>query len=98
MNDKLLTTREVAQLLRISDKEVIDMAAAGKIPNFKVAKEFLRFKREDVLSVKDSIKKHLGHDRVPQRNVRFKEFIYFNDFYLVCSALIVVLLAIIFRG
>ena len=50
MGEKLLTTREVSKILDISEKDVIELTQANKIPHFKVAGEFLRFKKKILLS------------------------------------------------
>ena len=42
--EKLLTVREVAIYLNISEKEVMDLAQAGTIPAYRVGGVFLRFK------------------------------------------------------
>ncbi|UCG35243.1 MAG: helix-turn-helix domain-containing protein [Candidatus Omnitrophota bacterium] len=101
MSEKLLTTREASQLLRISEKEVIDLANANLLPHFKVAGEFLRFRREDILKAKASVKKKHGSHSTAEKKIhkreRLREFIYFNDFYIVCSVLIAVLVWVIVK-
>lgn len=97
-NEKLITTREVSLILDLSEQDVIDLAGANILPHFKVGGEFLRFKREDVLKVKNNVKKkyNLPSGKNPNSN-RVKEFLYFNDFYIVCTIIITVLLWIIFK-
>ncbi len=98
MKEKLIATREVSQILGILEKEVIDMAEAKLIPHFKVAGEFLRFKKEDVLRVKPKIKKMYN---LPEKKIRYieelREFIYFNDFYIISITIIVVLIWVILK-
>ncbi|UCD14806.1 MAG: helix-turn-helix domain-containing protein [Candidatus Omnitrophota bacterium] len=96
--EKLITTREVSLMLGLPEKDVIDLAAANLLPHFKVGGEFLRFKREDVLKVRKRIKKKYNLPNGKHRGLgRLKEFIYFNDFYIVCTIIIMVLLWIIFK-
>jgi len=98
MKEKLFTTREVSPVLGISEKDVIGLANKNIIPHFKVAGEFLRFKKEDILKVESAIKKKYNIPEKKERSLeQVKEFIYFNDFYLVSAMIIVVLLWIIFR-
>lgn len=98
MEEKLLTTREVSHILRISEKEVIDMANANLLPHFKVAGEFVRFKRKDILKVKETIKRKYNlPDRKHRKAERLREFIYFNDFYIVCTGIIIALLWVILK-
>jgi excisionase family DNA binding protein len=98
MSEKLLTTREASHVLGISEKDIINLANSNLIPHFKVAGEFLRFKRDDVLRVRPAIKKKYNiPDKKYHRLERIKEFLYFNDFYIVSLALIIFLLWIIIK-
>ncbi|MDP2922210.1 MAG: helix-turn-helix domain-containing protein [Candidatus Omnitrophota bacterium] len=93
MKEKLLTTREVSQILGLSEQDVVDLAKANLLPSFKVAGEFLRFRKEDILRVKETIKKKYNLPEKKHHSIeRIKEFFYFNDFYVVSAAVIAVLL------
>jgi excisionase family DNA binding protein len=93
MKEKLLTTREVSQVLGLSEQDVIDLAKASLLPSFKVAGEFLRFRKDDILEVKETIKKKYA---LPEKRYhgweRVREFLYFNDFYIISAVIIAVLL------
>lgn len=97
--EKLLTTREVSQILGLSEKEVIELAEAEKIPHYKVAGEFLRFKKDEILGLKNTIQKkfNIKRSRVSWGE-RIREFIYFNDFYIISGLVIVFLLWLIFKS
>lgn len=99
MNQKLLTTREVSLILQIPEKEVIELAGAGIIPHVKLAGEFLRFKKEEVLGIKETIKKKYN---IPEKKTRhfeqIREFFYFYDFYIIIVLLSLALLWVIFAG
>lgn len=98
MEEKLLTTREVSHILGMSEKDIIEMANADLLPHFKVAGEFVRFKRKDILQIKDTIKrKYKFPDKENRRVEQLKEFLYFNDFYIICTGIILVLLWIILK-
>ncbi len=99
MREKLLTTREVSQILGISEKDVIELTEMGRIPHFKVAGEFLRFDKEVILNLKKEIQRkfNISREKVSLRE-RVREFFYFNDFYILSGLIIVILLIIIFRG
>jgi len=96
--EKFLTTRDVSNLLGLSEQEIIDLAKTGLIPHTKIGGEFLRFKRSNILKIRQDIKKQYN---VPHRKVyhleRFKEFLYFNDFYIISTFIIIFLLWIIFK-
>lgn len=47
MSDEILTIREVAELLKINEKTAYKLAAAGRIPGFRVGGSW-RFKRSAI--------------------------------------------------
>ncbi|HAW75658.1 MAG TPA: DNA-binding protein [Alteromonas australica] len=47
MTDEILTLKEVAAYLKLAEKTAYKLAAAGKLPGFKVGGSW-RFKREDI--------------------------------------------------
>lgn len=108
--ERLLTTRGVALILGISEKEVVDMAEKGQIPAYKVGGVYLRFKREQIEEFRKSQKPVSPHTITPQRQSftpplrikagfkdRISDFFYFNDFYILSILIILLLLVIIFR-
>lgn len=99
MGEKLLTTREASKILRISEKELIDLTKAGKVPHFKIAGEFLRFKKEDVNYLKKEVEEefNIEKEKVPIKQ-RLGDFFYFNDFYILSSIVIAILLVLVFKG
>jgi len=100
MQEKLLTIRDVAILLGISEKEVIDLAEDGTIPAYKIGGVYLRFKREQVEEFRKTSAGAIKSPKVPLRypfNERVSDFFYFNDFYILVTLIIIILLVIIFR-
>ena len=98
MKEKLFTTREVSHTLGISEKDIITLANKNLVPHFKVAGEFLRFRREDILRIKPAIKKKYNIPEKKDHSLgRVREFLYFNDFYLVSATVIVILLWVILK-
>lgn len=98
MQEKLFTTREVSHALGISEKDVINLANENLVPHFKVAGEFLRFKKEDILRIKPAIKKKYNIPEKKGRSLeRVREFVYFNDFYLASAVIIIILSWIILK-
>jgi len=47
MTDQIMTLKEVAQYLKLAEKTAYKLAAAGKLPGFKVGGSW-RFKQEDL--------------------------------------------------
>ncbi|MBU1113386.1 MAG: helix-turn-helix domain-containing protein [Candidatus Omnitrophica bacterium] len=98
MKEKLLSTREVSQILGISEKDIIELANSRHIPHFKVAGEFLRFRRDDVVKIKPTIRKKYNiPEKQSRRTESFREFFYFNDFYILTAVIIIALLWVIFK-
>jgi len=96
--ERLLTTREASHILGIPEKEIIDLSQSNVIPHFKVAGEFLRFKKADITSIRSTIRKKYN---LPERNYRLiekvKEYFYFNDFYVISTLVIILLLWVIIK-
>lgn len=98
MKEKLLTTREASHILGISEKDIISLSGSNLIPHFKLGGEFLRFKKDDIFKLKPAIKKKYNLPEKKSRHMeRVREFIYFNDFYLVSAAIIIGLLWVIIK-
>ncbi|MCM8795579.1 MAG: helix-turn-helix domain-containing protein [Candidatus Omnitrophica bacterium] len=101
VEERLLTVRDVSLLLEISEKEVIDLAEEGKIPAYKVAGAYLRFKREQIEAYRKTLRpsshKISGLSKYSFGD-RLRDFFYFNDFYILSFLLILLLLMMIFRG
>lgn len=99
--EKLLTVRDVAVELGVSEKDVLNLAENGSIPAYKIGGVYVRFKREQVEDYKKkanltshrelSLKQYSSLDRV-------RDFFYFNDFYILTFIIIFLLLFAIFYG
>lgn len=101
MSEKLLTIREVAYLLGINEKEVIELSEKGEIPAYKVGGIYLRFQKDQIEHYRSKIKAE-NHKVVPDSGYtkleRLRDFFYFYDFYILSAIMIVVLLLIISKG
>lgn len=97
--EKLLTVREVAAILNVSEKDVLDLTENGIIPGYKIGGLYLRFKKEQVDQYK---KDHLHPKAIKDEPVsmqnRAKDFFYFNDFYIFAAILICLLVYLVYRG
>jgi len=104
----LIDVREAADLLDISEEELWALVHDHKIPTHNIAGAFLRFKKSDIEAVK--IKWRIHRELFPKKQRWFahrdtvkaagiaeklSDFWYFNDFYVICSLLIIVLLYVI---
>ena len=95
--EKLLTVREVSQILNLTEKDVMDLAENSTIPAYKVGGVYLRFKRGQV----DEYRKKTHTNTRTAHKISFKErmfdFFYYNDFYIFSLLLIILMLFIIFK-
>ena len=94
---QFISVRETAQLMAISEKKVMDLIEERKLQAYRIADKFLRLKKSEVLSLRNSgkvIKETETFDYTPVE--RIQDFFYFNDFYILSSIAICTLLYIIF--
>lgn len=94
MAEKLLTIREVAALLGLTEKEVIDLAENSSIPAYKVGGVYLRFKREQVEEYKKVLKATHAKQKISLKDTVI-DFVYFNDFYIFSFLLILALVYVV---
>ena len=95
--NKFLTIREVSEELGITEQEVIDLAEKGEIPAYKIGGIYLRFKPEQVKQAKKIVTRTVQEELKASFGERVKDFIYFNDFYILSTLIIVLMLIIIMR-
>jgi excisionase family DNA binding protein len=97
MSSQYITVRETAQILAVSEKKVMDLIESGSLQAYKIADQFLRLKRNEVVNIRSTgqvVSENVAHDYTAGERVR--DFFYFNDFYLIALVIIGVLLYIIF--
>lgn len=97
MSGQYITVRETAQILAVSEKKVMDLIESGKLQAYKIADQFLRLKRNEVVNMRTS-GQVISENVVQAYTVgeRLQDFFYFNDFYLMALVVIGALLYIIF--
>ena len=95
-NGQYISVRETAQILGVSEKNVMDFIEDKSLNAYRIANQFLRLKKSEVLalqstgSVENETTEHFY-----TLNEKIQDFFYFNDFYLVSSLIVVSLLFII---
>jgi excisionase family DNA binding protein len=98
MEEKLITTREASQLLGVSEQDVLSLTTSGQLSCIKVGGEYVRFRKKDIVSIKDAVRKKYqavsGNSRLHEN---LKEFFHFYDFYIISAGIIVVLLWVILK-
>ena len=55
MPEKLLTIREVAEHLKVSEEEVKRLVDIGEIPAYRIGGSFLRFRKEQLDAIRSEI-------------------------------------------
>ncbi|MFA5068590.1 MAG: helix-turn-helix domain-containing protein [Candidatus Omnitrophota bacterium] len=109
MTDRLLTLQEAADCLSLTEMEVRELVSEGKIPAYQVGGMYLRFEEESILALKaELLSKRAGTVFMTDNKARqagyknkavlgVRDFLYFNDFYIIASAFILLLLYVIIR-
>lgn len=106
MVEKLLTLTEAAERLGLSEEEVRRLVEKGEIPAYQIGGMYLRFKEEQILSLRPRYMRNgeapeaVNNAERPQRLndtflSRLNDFFYFNDFYIFSSVVIFFLLYLI---
>ena len=105
VEERYLHIHEAAEILDVSEEELWQLVHKHQVPTHNIAGTFVRFKKEDIETLK--IKWRIERELFPHPQASFvhestvgrvsaadklKDFWYFNDFYILCSVLIVALL------
>jgi excisionase family DNA binding protein len=108
--EKLISLHDAAGILELSEEELRRFVAEGKIPAYKIGGEYLRFRKSQIEALRSRIR-ILKHQSVPILDIRpsqktemrtgysifdkIRDFVYFNDFYILAFILIVLLTTVI---
>jgi len=99
--EKMLTVRDVSNILGVSEKDVLDLTESGVIPGYKVGGVYLRFKKEQVEQYRKNqnlLKPKLAKKEPQGTGDRVRDFFYFNDFYIFAVIIIILLSYLVYRG
>jgi excisionase family DNA binding protein len=95
MAEKFISVREAAQILGVSEKKLLDLTEEGKIPAYRIAGQFIRFKENQIEEIRKKGMIVSEDNSYPYTSrERLLDFIYYNDFYIVCAVFVFCLLAI----
>ena len=107
MSDKLLTLKEAAECLHLTEKQVRRLVTEGKIPAYQIGGMYLRFKEEHIFSLRAKFGGKQAHGDTESHGAAssFKnpflssarDFLYFNDFYIFAAVLIIFLIYTILK-
>ncbi len=94
---QFISVRETAQLLGISEKKVMDLIEVKKLVAYRIADKFLRLKKSEVLDLRNAGHVAREDNQFVYSSVdKIKDFLHFNDFYILSLIIILELLYIIF--
>ena len=98
-SSQFISVRETSQILSISEKKVMELIQDRKLQAYRIADKFLRLKKSEVLSLRNSGSVSVETTKIEYTSSdKFKDFFYFNDFYLLAIAIIAGLLIFILRS
>ena len=111
MPQKLLSLSDTAKLLGMSQEEVEGLVQKGHIETYRIGGAYLRFKQDQVEDLKKRLQKvnpeteRAGKWKMPDDTAaddpslsdKLKDFWYFNNFYIISTAIIVTLVILILR-
>ncbi|MBF0505050.1 MAG: helix-turn-helix domain-containing protein [Candidatus Omnitrophica bacterium] len=92
-----VTVREAAQILGLPEGKVMGLVEEKRLMAYRIADQYLRFKRSDILAMRDSgnvVSETVKFPYSPRE--RLSDFIVYNDFYILAALVILVLLGIVF--
>lgn len=96
-SSQFISVRETAQMLAITEKKVMDLIEERKLQAYKIADRFLRLKKAEVLSLRNTGSVEQEHIQIGYSALdRIRDFFYFNDFYIFSIFVIFALLYIVF--
>jgi hypothetical protein len=96
-SNQFISVRESAQILGTTEKKVMDLIEGRGLQAYRIAEKFLRLKKNDVLSLRNSgTVAQVNNKYVYTANEKLQDFFYFNDFYLFSTFVILGLLYVIF--
>ena len=104
MSEKLLNIKEVSDYLGISQEDLRKLVDKGEIPAYRLGGTILRFRRDQLDQVKakgipeidDFEEQALALPQGYSRFEKWRDFLYFNDFYILSAIIIAILLVVIF--
>jgi excisionase family DNA binding protein len=92
-----VTVREAAQTLGVPEGKVMELIEEKKLMAYRIADQYLRLKRSDVMGLRDS--GHVVSETItyPYTFVeRLRDLLAYNDFYIISFIAILILLGVIF--
>ena len=94
--NQYVSVREAAQVLGVSERKVMDLIEVNKLQAYKIANQFLRLKKSEVMGLHSS--GSIANETTQYfytLTEKIKDFFYYNDFYLISGIIVLSLIYII---
>jgi excisionase family DNA binding protein len=98
--NNLLTLEEVKSYLETDQKSLEHYIKQGKLHAYKIGGSYLRFRKEEVLTLRHEVlpsKAHLASRQATFLS-RLYDFWLFNNFYIISLAIVAALAFLVFRS
>lgn len=105
--EKLFNLKSAAEYLKISQRKLEHFVKTGKLPAYKIGGSYLRFKKEDLESFKETAYGNRGlavsnkkDGPLHVKHIFFdaaRDFFYFNSFYIIAVIIAIIMVIIILR-
>jgi excisionase family DNA binding protein len=106
--DKYISVEEACGLLETTEAEIENLVRDGKLHAFRIGDRYLRLRKDQVSEIKARWRinrelfpeagaggAHILEAERPEAGERFRDWLYFNDFYVASGLVIAALLALI---
>jgi excisionase family DNA binding protein len=98
MNEKLISAKEAAGILGITESEVRRLSEKGQLPAYLIGEKFMRFRQAEVLGIKERAEvRSAAADRRPLGE-RLRDFISFYDYYVVSFLITAAIIGYVIYG
>lgn len=85
-------------MLGVSEKKVMDLIDEKRLQAYRIAGQFLRLKKTEVLALRSAGEVESETVQHPYTaSERFRDFLYFTDFYIISLIVIIFLVYTIFK-
>ncbi len=104
LKEEYLSVHEATELLGVSEEELWGLIKKHAVPTHNMAGVFTRLKKSEIEEIKNKLRierelfpkpeKYFSHHATVRKATpaeKIADFWYFNDFYILCTALIAVL-------
>lgn len=95
--NSLLSIEEVKNYLQVQEEDIERFITQGKLHAYKIGGTYIRFRKEEVLNLRFEVVSRKKKDR-PSVIGKIADFWRFNNFYIICLALIIIIVVMMARN